>query len=279
MGSLTEKTVLITGATSGIGEAAARRFAAGDANVVLVGRNASRGEAVAAELSPRALFFKADVCHEEQVAAAVDAAVARFGALDCIFNNAGAPHGDGRLDRLDARGLRDSCDLLLGGVLFGTKHAARVMRGRGGSIVNNASVAGQQTGYAYHLYSALKAAVIQLTRTTAMELASGRIRVNAVCPGGTVTPIFARSFGIPPEQEMEVTELAIRPILENYTPMRAAVEPDDIAAAVAWLASDDARFVTGQAIAVDAGATLGRSFDEMEASFAAMKEAARKHQA
>jgi NAD(P)-dependent dehydrogenase (short-subunit alcohol dehydrogenase family) len=201
----------------------------------------------------------------------VDAAVERYGGLDCIFNNAGAPQGDGALQLLTPDALRSSCDLLLGGVLYGTKHAARVMSGRGGVILNNASIAGQQTGYAYHIYSALKAAVIQFTRTTAMELAGDGIRVNAICPGGTVTPIFARALGASEETEAEVTERVVKPLLARLSPLRRAVTPDDIAGAALWLASGDAGSVTGQAITVDGGATLGRRTEEMEEVFGAMR--------
>jgi NAD(P)-dependent dehydrogenase (short-subunit alcohol dehydrogenase family) len=260
MSRLEGKVALITGGTSGIGEAAVRRFAAEGASVVIAARRTEKGEALARETG--ALFVRIDVSKEDDVRAAVDAAVASFGRLDCVFNNAGEPLGDGPLHVLTEDALARSTAVLLGGVVYGVKHAARVMQERGGSIVNNASIAGLQAGYAYHLYSALKAAVIQFTRTAAMELAPRRIRVNSICPGGVATPIFGRAYGLTPEQAESSLNSVVRPWLASAQPMPAACEPDDIAGAALYLACDESRFITGHALVVDGGATAGRRWSD-----------------
>ena len=148
--------------------------------------------------------------------------------------------------------------VLLRGVFLGVKHAAEIMqRQHSGSIINTASVAGLQAGYGPHVYSAAKAAVIQLTRSVAMELAESGVRVNCICPGPVATPIFAGAAGLSPEVADEAVE-TLRRVLANYQPIRRAGLPEDIAQAALWLASDDSSFVTGQALTVDGGLTAGQ---------------------
>ncbi len=147
------------------------------------------------------------------------------------------------------------------------KHAAPVMKRQGaGGIINTASIAGIQTGYAGLVYSAAKAGVIHLTRCVAMELGEAGVRVNCICPGGIATPIFARAFGLSPEAADRTVD-AVRGALMSLTAIRRAGLPEDIAAAALWLASDDSSFVNGHALVVNGGVTGGRSFSEVKASF------------
>ena len=153
---------VITGATSGIGAATARRFVAEGARVVIAGRTEHAGKAIAAELGDRAVFVRTDVCREADIAAAVDMAVERFGRLDCLFSNAGAAVGRPLEDVTEAE-FGASMRLLVGSAVFGLKHAVRVMKAAGGgSVINTSSIAAYRFGQASLLYSAAKAAVTHL---------------------------------------------------------------------------------------------------------------------
>ena len=144
-GRLDGKVAIITGATSGIGEATARLFAAEGARVVIAGRSAERGERLARLLGGNAVFARADVMHEADIAALVDRAVERFGRLDCMFNNAGAST-PGDLASLTEQQFEQAMKLLVGSVLFGMKHAARVMKPqKSGSIINSSSIAAHRS--------------------------------------------------------------------------------------------------------------------------------------
>jgi NAD(P)-dependent dehydrogenase (short-subunit alcohol dehydrogenase family) len=204
----------------------------------------------------RVRFQKVDVASERDVEAAVALAKKEFGGLDCMFNNAGVAGAFGPITHIDADEWDYTFAVLVKGVFLGTKHAARAMKeqGRGGSIVSTASIAGLSGGDGPQAYSAAKAAVINLTRAVAIELAPNRIRVNAICPGGILTPLLHR--GSPD---------AMRPLLEKFQPWPDAGLPEDIAAAALYLASDDARFVTGAALVVDGGATArgGNAIDAL----------------
>src|SRR5271155_6031117 len=156
-GRLQGKVAVIPGATSGIGAATARLFVAEGARVVMAGRSAERGGALAAELGKQAVFHRADVMHEREIAAVIDAAVGRFGQIDCLFNNAGAST-PGEIETITEEQFDHGMKLLVGSVMFGIKHAARVMKG-GGSIINNSSIAAHRLGQGGALYSAAKAAV------------------------------------------------------------------------------------------------------------------------
>src|SRR5262245_41282850 len=186
-GRLAGKVTIVTGATSGIGEATARCFVEQGATVILAGRGVDKGQQLAKELGARAVFQQADVMREADTAALVDFAVQRFGRLDCLFNNAGASTPGNVLDITEeqfASGVR----LLVGSVVFGIKHAARAMKQNGGgSIINNASVAGHRYGQGSILYSASKAAVQHYTRLAGVELGPYNIRVNAISPGAIAT--------------------------------------------------------------------------------------------
>jgi NAD(P)-dependent dehydrogenase (short-subunit alcohol dehydrogenase family) len=167
-GRLEGKVAVITGATSGIGEATARVFAGEGARVVIAGRSEERGNALAAELGQGSIFHRADVMHEAEISAVIDAAVNRFGKLDCLFNNAGAA-APGEIDTITEEQFDHGMKLLVGSVLFGIKHAARVMNA-GGSIINNSSIAAHRSGQGGTLYSAAKAAVSQITRIAGAKL-------------------------------------------------------------------------------------------------------------
>jgi NAD(P)-dependent dehydrogenase (short-subunit alcohol dehydrogenase family) len=250
-GRLEGKVAVITGGASGIGRATVLRFLAEGARVVAADLNEATGQelldlAAQAGQARDIRFVRTDVTQEDQVAAAVGRAVSDFGRLDCVFNNAGVAGAFGPITHISAEDWDYTFAVLVRGVFFGIKHGARVMKaqGSGGAIINTASVAGLSGGDGPQAYSASKAAVINLTRAGAVELAPDKIRVNAICPGGILTPLLHR--GSPD---------ALAPVLEKLQPWPEVGRPEHIASAALFLAGDDARFVTGEALVVDGGLT------------------------
>ena len=257
---LNGKSALITGGTSGIGEAAVRLFVAEGARVMFTGRNAGKGGAIAAELGGNAVFLEADVTREEDIVRSVRAAADHFGGLDVLFNNAGGPT-PGTAETVTGEQFRHAMDLLVGSVVFGIREAAPIMRAAGGgAIINNASVAATRGDMGEYLYSAAKAAVRHLTRMAGLELAPYGITVNSVSPGAVATPIFfggsARAAAIGAEAEAEkMTKLTRN--LSKATPLRRSGTPHDIATAALFLASNEGRFVNCHDLVVDGGMTAG----------------------
>ena len=259
MGRLDGKVAIITGGASGMGAATVRRFVEEGARVVIADLQVEKGEAIAAECGDSALFIATDVGVEEDVAAMVGLAVERFGRLDCVFNNAGFAGVAGPIDETDTGEAyaRTVAGLLTGPVL-GMKHATPVMKAQNsGSIISTASVAGLRGGMGPHVYSALKAAVIGLTRSVAVELAAHHVRVNAICPGGIMTPIFLGGRQMKAGANVTLEE-ALAPAFSQIQPIPRPGVGRDIANMALFLASDDAAFVTGQALVVDGGLTVGR---------------------
>lgn len=254
-GRLDGKVAVITGATSGIGAATARRFVAEGARVVIAGRSTERGSALASELGPQAIFQRADVMHEAEIAAVIDAAVARFGQLDCLFNNAGAS-APGEIDTISEAQFDYGMKLLLGSVMFGIKHGVRVMQARGGSIINNSSIAGHRLGQGGALYSAAKAAVSHVTRIAGGKFGGDGIRVNSISPGAIATPIFwggsARAETLSAaDNSRKLAKLQAN--LARATPLPRSGVADDIAHAAVFLASDEGSFVNAHDLVVDGG--------------------------
>ncbi len=258
MGRLEGKVAVITGGSSGIGAATARLFVQEGARVVIADILDEEGKKLVKELGGSAIYHHCNVILEDEVQAAVNLAMEKFGKLDCMFNNAGIGGTGGPIEETDTAGFDMTVAVLFKGVMLGIKHAARVMLPQGfGNIISTASVAGHKTGFAPHTYSACKAAVIQLTRSVAMQLGEFGIRVNCVCPGVIVTPLFGRSLGFS-QEEVEKTLEPIRSVFKNSQAIPRAGLPEDIAKAVLFLASDDADFVNGEALQVDGG--IGRGY-------------------
>ena len=256
VGRLEGKVALVTGATSGIGEASARRFVAEGARVVLTGRSTDRGEAIAAELGDDAVFERVDVLVEDDIARAVDRAVGEWGRLDCLFSNAGGPAA-GELRTVTAEEFDHSMAFLARSVLLGIKHAVRVMEpAGGGNVINNSSLAALRHGQSGVLYAMAKAAVTHLTHLAAVELGPVGIRVNAISPAAIATPVFYGGSQVADRLEPDHRERRDAKLLRSLaaaTPTPRAGTPDDIAAAAVYLASDDAGFVTGHDLVVDGG--------------------------
>jgi NAD(P)-dependent dehydrogenase (short-subunit alcohol dehydrogenase family) len=253
-GRLEGKVAVITGATSGIGEATARVFVREGARVVIAGRSEERGSALAAELGKEAVFRRADVMHEAEIAAVIDDAVKRFGKLDCLFNNAGAAT-PGEIDTITEEQFDYGMKLLVGSVMFGIKHAARVMDA-GGAIINNSSIAAHRLGQGGMLYSAAKAAVSHITRIAGAKLGPQGIRVNAISPGAIATPIFWG--GSAKAQTLSADDNArklakLEGNLAKATPLPRSGIADDIAYAALFLASDEGSFVNSHDLVVDGG--------------------------
>ncbi|HTX51216.1 MAG TPA: glucose 1-dehydrogenase [Caulobacteraceae bacterium] len=255
MGRLDGKVAVITGAASGMGKAASLLFAREGARVVLADLNVAGGEAVAAEASEAGqpcVFQRTDVSAEADVQALVARALSEFGRLDVMFNNAGIGGAIGSLEGISVEDWDRTQAVCLRGVFLGIKHSVAPMRAQGGgAIVSTASIAGLD-GYAgLHAYCAAKAGVVNLTRSAALEFAHEKIRVNCIAPGGVSTPILSLGGG---GFNKEATDAA----LVNAQPLPLAGQPEDIAEAALFLASDAARFVTGHCLVVDGGATAGQ---------------------
>ena len=246
---LRDRVAVITGAASGMGKATALRFLAEGASVVLADYNTETGAAALSEAADqgfgeRCRFVRADVAVESDVRNMIDSAVETFGHLDIVFNNAGVGGAIGPITETRAEDWDYTFDVLVKGVFLGIKHAVRIMRrqGRGGAIINTASVAGLSGDGGPIAYSAAKAAVINLTMGAAVELAPDRIRVNAICPGFIATPL---AEGGRPE--------STRAAFAKSQPWPEFGRGEHIAGAALFLASEDAEFVTGEALVVDGG--------------------------
>jgi NAD(P)-dependent dehydrogenase (short-subunit alcohol dehydrogenase family) len=265
VGRLSGKVAIITGGASGIGRGTVELFVREGASVVIADLQDEKGERLAAELGTSARYRRADVGEERDIEALVADAVKTFGRLDCMFNNAGYGGVAGPIAETSAEGFDATVRVLFRGVFLGIKHAARVMRAQqSGSIISTASVAGLATGLGPHVYSAAKAAVIQLTRSVASELGESRVRVNCICPGGIATPIFGKSLGLP----SQIADQTVEPMKEQLAgvqPIPRSGVPEDIAEAALWLASDASTFVTGHALVVDGGLSTGKRWSTMQA--------------
>ncbi|RMD81167.1 MAG: glucose 1-dehydrogenase [Candidatus Dadabacteria bacterium] len=250
-GKLEGKVAVITGGGSGIGRGTVLRFLREGAKVVVADLNERTGRetldlAAKEGLGDRARFIKTDVSKEADVEAMIDLAMNEFGRLDCVYNNAGLPGALGALDEISADDWDFTFAVLVRGVFLGIKHAARVLKqqNQGGVILNTGSTAGLSGGCGPHAYSAAKAAVINLTRSASVELAQHNIRVNVICPGGILTPLVHRG-----------SEEAMEEGMRNSQPLKIVGRAEDVAALACFLASDEARFVTGGVYVIDGGLT------------------------
>lgn len=251
--SLEGRVAVVFGSATGIGAASARTLAARGARVVLADIAMEKADAVAAAIvdaGGEAIAVACDVGEEPEIEAAVLAAVKRFGRLDIVHNNAAAmglasrdePVADADVDHWDA-----TFRINLRGQMLGCKHAVRVMSASGGgSIVNTSSSSGLLGDVALTAYGAAKAAINQLTRTVATQYGRKLVRCNAVIPG-LIDVGRAPGTGMDPAQRTRLAEHQALPIVGM---------PEDIANAVAFLSSDDARFITGALLVVDGGLTI-----------------------
>ena len=251
------KTVVITGAASGIGKAAVDLFAGEGATVYAADIDTAGGEALAAGSNGDIRFQRCDVCSTEDIKALMDRAAAETGGIDVVFNNAGAGGAKEPIDEIEPEGWDSTFHLLLRSVAFGIRYAAPHMIGRAGaSIVNTSSVAAVGPGYSPTAYAVAKAGVLHLTKCAATDLAKHGIRVNAVQPGFINTNIFTSSIDCP-EDKLPVALGIIAEMSKAAQPVARGGQPIDIARAVAFLASEDAAFMTGASLIVDGGLTVG----------------------
>jgi len=248
---MSHPVVLITGALTGIGRATAFAFARSGARLVVSGRRATEGAALKAELreaGAEAHFVLADVRRDEKVLNLVDQTVARYGRLDVAVNNAGTEGRPGPVVEQTADSYADTFDTNVLGTLLSLKHELRVMTAqKAGSIVNISSTYGHEGAAFASVYAGSKHAVEGITKSAALEVASTGVRVNAVAPGPTDTGMLDR-FTSTAENKAA---------LAATVPLARIGKPDDIAAAVLYLAADGAAFVTGQILTVDGGKTAG----------------------
>ena len=256
---LENKTALITGGASGIGAAAARRFIDEGCRVLICDIQAEAGAEFARTFGDKAAFMVCDVTREEDVAAAMDAAVGQFGKLDIVFHSAGIVGSVGPIATTPSPEWHFTIDVLLHGTFYTLKHAARVMLpNKSGSIISMASTAGLHGGLGPHAYTAAKHAVVGLTKNVATELCHSGIRVNAIAAASMATPMVASVLTGDPTN----IEGAIAQLVEASPLVGRAGLALDVANAALWLASDESGYTTGHILTTDAGITIGATVGE-----------------
>lgn len=248
MGRLDDRVAIVTGAASGFGAAVARRFAAEGALVVVADIDGKGATAVAEEIGDRAKAAEVDVRNSAAVAAMVAAAESAFGGLDILVNNAGVPAKRGPVEALTEEEFDRVFGINVKGVWLGVKHGVPALRRRGGGvIINTSSIAAIIPRPGSVIYSATKGAVSSMTLALAKELAPS-IRVNAEMPVAAVTNFMRQSR---PTDDASIAAMAAE------LPLKQLCEPEDVAAAMTFLASDEARLITGVCLHVDGGRSLG----------------------
>jgi NAD(P)-dependent dehydrogenase (short-subunit alcohol dehydrogenase family) len=255
-GLLDGKVAIVTGGTSGIGLASAERFVASGAKVAIADIQDDLGEQIASRLGDAVVYVSTNVLDDDAIGALVATTVERFGKLDVMFNNAGAQGDPSTILDVTSEGFDRTLALLTRSVVLGHKHAARQFRaqGSGGSIISTASAAGLQGGWSAAGYTVAKHAVVGVVRQAVAELAPLGIRSNAIAPGVIMTPIMARTFGVPVE-EAENFAAFLGEKLGSTQPIGRVGQADDVAKVATFLASDLSDYVTGVTIPVDGGAT------------------------
>lgn len=252
------KTVVVTGAASGIGAESARLFAREGAAVYAADIDTEGGDALVAEGVGDVRFQRCDVSDVASIRALMDRAAAETGGIDVVFNNAGAGGARAKIFEIEPDEWDRTMDLLLRSVAFGIRYAVPHMKDRpGAAIVNTASVAATGSGYSPTAYAVAKAAVLHLTKVAAADLAQFGIRVNAVLPGFINTNIFTASLEVPDEAK-RMAKAMIAQASANAQPVKRGGQPRDIAEACAYLASEAASFVNGTGLLVDGGLTIGQ---------------------
>ena len=251
---LSNKVAIVTGAGSGIGKETSLLFLEEGAQVVLADINETTLEetfniAVQKGYKENVVSIPTDVAKESDIVNMVNIAISEFGHLDILFNNAGVGGAFGSIGDIDANEWDQSMAILLKSVFMGIKHASVEMKKNtnGASIINTASIAGMSGGGGPQAYSAAKAAVINLSQTTALELGEFKIRVNSVSPGAISTPLLN---GLSEDWDERI---------KGLQPIEELGQPLDIAYAALFLASDESRFVTGHNLCVDGGLTVDRT--------------------
>ena len=256
MGKLDGKVAVVTGAASGLGRASALRFAIEGASVVVADLNSQGGELIVSEIAAvggRAVYQRTDVTNETDIRSLIYRAVREYGRLDITYNNAGVIGALGTVESTTEADWDRTFAILTEAVFFGIKHSVSPMRrAGGGSIISTASIAGLSGSFRLHAYSAAKAAVINLTRTVALEVGKDKIRVNCICPGVINTPLVHGNT--PGGKE------ALDPMLAKAQALQRAGQAEDIANMALFLASNESSWVTGAAMVVDGGFTAGTPF-------------------
>jgi NAD(P)-dependent dehydrogenase (short-subunit alcohol dehydrogenase family) len=258
MGKLDGKVAIITGAGSGFGRATTRLFTREGASVLVVDRDEAGANATVAEVEQthpgKASVFVGDVTKSADVAAMVSTAVERYGKLDILYNNAGIGGKITGIEKMEEENWDAVLSVNLKSVFLGAKYAFPELRKNGGGVIlNTASVSAFVASPGYAAYTSSKAGVVQLTKLIALEGAPDNIRSNAICPSFSWTPLVSKGIG----EQFPGAEEQVKKALAHASPLNDLVTPEEIAALALYLASDDARFITGTAQIIDGGLSAG----------------------
>lgn len=258
-----DRVAVVTGAASGIGRASALKLASEGAHVFASDIDEEGGQALAASSNGKIDFIRCDVTNSADIEALMNAVAQQAGGIDILFNNAAAGGDRAPIDEISPEGWDQSMSLILKSVAMGIRYGAPHMKNRpttkngGAAIINTASVAALGAGYSPTAYAVAKAGVLHLTKVAATDLARYGIRVNAICPGFINTNIFTSSLELPSEMREQANAM-IAIASAHAQPVARGGAPEDIANAVAYLASEESSFMTGTHMLVDGGLTIGQ---------------------